>query len=271
MHSAFGSFTIRRRDWVRFLVVLSVALPLVILAATARVPQAGLLVAATDGGCGGEADRAQIRTLQAAWWWFWVALGRGPKDVATDQHRIVIDTYTSSLTLFEHDAVVKKYPVAVGKGETPTPPGEWRVTNKSMNWGGGFGTRWHGLNVPWGIYGIHGTNQPHAIGQHVSGGCIRMFNEDVEELYDTIAVGTPVTIYGPLPRVAPRPAISSGAGKFMLVFQIRLRQAGFDPGPIDGQFGPLTGHTIREIHAFYGLPPTAELSRDGQRLIFFPE
>ena len=48
-----------------------------------------------------------------------------------------------------------------------------------MNWGGGFGTRWLGLNVPWGIYGIHGTNQPWSIGTQASAGCIRMFNRHV--------------------------------------------------------------------------------------------
>ena len=43
-------------------------------------------------------------------------------------------------------------------------------------------------------YLIHGTNSPNAIGTYVSSGCIRMHNEDVEVLYNKVAVGTPVHI-----------------------------------------------------------------------------
>ena len=34
------------------------------------------------------------------------------------------------------------------------------------------------------LYRIHGTNEPHTIGQNVSSGCIRMINQDVIHLYD---------------------------------------------------------------------------------------
>lgn len=44
-------------------------------------------------------------------------------------------------------------------------------------------------------YGIHGTDQPESIGHSVSHGCVRMRNEDVEQLYPMVAVGTPVYIY----------------------------------------------------------------------------
>lgn len=43
-------------------------------------------------------------------------------------------------------------------------------------------------------YRIHGTDAPWTIGQPVSKGCIRMFNEDVIDLYGKIPVGTPVTV-----------------------------------------------------------------------------
>ncbi len=43
-------------------------------------------------------------------------------------------------------------------------------------------------------YRIHGTDAPWTIGQAVSKGCIRMFNEDVANLYPQIAVGTKVTV-----------------------------------------------------------------------------
>lgn len=44
-------------------------------------------------------------------------------------------------------------------------------------------------------YGIHGTNVPESIGRSVSHGCVRLRNEDIERLFDMVAVGTPVYIY----------------------------------------------------------------------------
>jgi lipoprotein-anchoring transpeptidase ErfK/SrfK len=43
-------------------------------------------------------------------------------------------------------------------------------------------------------YAIHGTNQPSSIGHFVSHGCIRMFNEDVTDLFSRVGVGTPVVV-----------------------------------------------------------------------------
>jgi lipoprotein-anchoring transpeptidase ErfK/SrfK len=44
------------------------------------------------------------------------------------------------------------------------------------------------------MYRIHGTNEPSSIGQSVSNGCIRMINDHVIQLYDRVAVGTPVLV-----------------------------------------------------------------------------
>jgi lipoprotein-anchoring transpeptidase ErfK/SrfK len=44
------------------------------------------------------------------------------------------------------------------------------------------------------VYRIHGTNQPSTIGGFVSSGCIRLTNEDVEDLYSRVAVGTTVVV-----------------------------------------------------------------------------
>ena len=43
-------------------------------------------------------------------------------------------------------------------------------------------------------YRIHGTNQPSTIGSFVSSGCIRLTNEDVEDLYSSVTVGTTVIV-----------------------------------------------------------------------------
>jgi lipoprotein-anchoring transpeptidase ErfK/SrfK len=49
------------------------------------------------------------------------------------------------------------------------------------------------------LYRIHGTNQPSTIGQFVSSGCIRLTNEDIEDLYGRVTVGTHVVVL-PAPR-----------------------------------------------------------------------
>ncbi len=41
---------------------------------------------------------------------------------------------------------------------------------------------------------IHGTNEPDSIGNAASSGCIRMLNEEVEELYDSVRIGTKVIV-----------------------------------------------------------------------------
>ncbi len=50
------------------------------------------------------------------------------------------------------------------------------------------------------VYRIHGTNQPSTIGTFVSSGCIRLVNEDVEDLYSRVQVGTKVVVLPQLPR-----------------------------------------------------------------------
>ena len=57
-------------------------------------------------------------------------------------------------------------------------------------------------------YRIHGTDAPWTIGQAVSKGCIRMYNEDVLDLYPRVAVGTRVTVTWQ--RFATGPMASSG-------------------------------------------------------------
>ncbi len=44
------------------------------------------------------------------------------------------------------------------------------------------------------LYRIHGSNEPNTIGQAVSSGCIRMTNDDVEDLYDRVKVGARVIV-----------------------------------------------------------------------------
>lgn len=43
-------------------------------------------------------------------------------------------------------------------------------------------------------YAIHGTNRPHSIGAFATYGCIRMFNEDILDLFERVKVGTEVLV-----------------------------------------------------------------------------
>lgn len=50
------------------------------------------------------------------------------------------------------------------------------------------------LTLSGGEYAIHGTNRPGSIGGFVSYGCIRMYNEDITDLFDRVGYHTPVVV-----------------------------------------------------------------------------
>lgn len=126
--------------------------------------------------------------------------------VWTEPFSIVISKTENILLLQCAGKTIKRYVVATGIGNN-TPTGEFTITSRLENpvWykkGRGailpddpenpLGTRWLGFDKP--QYGIHGTIYPELIGQQVSHGCVRMLNEDVEELYSLIPIGTRVLI-----------------------------------------------------------------------------
>jgi len=45
-----------------------------------------------------------------------------------------------------------------------------------------------------GDYLIHGTNKPYGVGMRVSHGCIRLYPENIEDLFNRVKIGTPVNI-----------------------------------------------------------------------------
>ncbi len=181
---------------------------------------------------------------------------------------IIIDTWKLRLTLYRNGKMLRTYPVAIGEPETPTPIGEWKIIHKGGNWGDGFGERWMGLNVPWGIYGIHGTNKPWTIGSRASHGCVRMFNHNVLELYELIKLGTPVHITGEMPKVSPRQEIvRDNTGRDVVVIQFRLRHQSFDPGIADARFGEKMEQAVNELQHFYGLAINGRITLNEQYLL----
>lgn len=154
-------------------------------------------------------------------------VARGPRGVDprfrrqeveyTGPHRpgtVVIDTSQRFLFLVQPGGRAIRYGVGVGRegfswrGEqTITRMAEWpdwrpppemiaRRPDLPRFMPGGpsnpMGAR--GLYLGSTLYRIHGTNEPHTIGQAVSSGCIRMTNDDVTDLYSRVRVGTRVVV-----------------------------------------------------------------------------
>lgn len=113
--------------------------------------------------------------------------------IDTIPYQIDISINNRKLQLLRDGILQKSYPIAVGKMLNETPIGNYIIINKAPNPGGPFGTMWMSLSKE--HYGIHGTNDPSSIGKAVSRGCVRMYNQDVEELARTIPIGTPVSIH----------------------------------------------------------------------------
>ncbi|NLL43944.1 MAG: L,D-transpeptidase [Firmicutes bacterium] len=120
---------------------------------------------------------------------------------------VVINIPAFTLYLYDEGVPIREFPVSIGTELNPSVLGETTIVNKVEDptyypaQGGNpippgpenpVGTRWLGLGFSG--YGIHGTNNPGSIGSPASSGCIRMFNEDVEELADLVQVGTPVKL-----------------------------------------------------------------------------
>lgn len=164
------------------------------------------------------------------------------------------------LEVYNDGQLYKTYRIAVGKSQTPSPVGEWNVVWKDYNWGTGFGTRWMGLNVPWGIYGIHGTNKPWSIGQFASHGCIRMRNKDVEELFEWVPVGTPVRIEGRKIKVQ-RVLKYQVSGSDVAMLQLKLRDLGYMNTRADGIFGKVTEEAVKAFQAEHGLEANGIVNR----------
>ena len=131
-----------------------------------------------------------------------------PVSNAATHQLIIINSKNNTLNFYENYTLVRKFKCATGKASTPTPQRKTTIVNKIKNrpyYTGGIpggdprnplGKRWMGLNMyGYGTtYGIHGTNNESSIGKHISGGCIRMHNKDVEWLYNKIRVGATVII-----------------------------------------------------------------------------
>jgi L,D-transpeptidase ErfK/SrfK len=115
--------------------------------------------------------------------------------------------------------VVYTHPIGIGKVGWSTPEGKTTVVSKEKNptWrptesileehrkngdplprvvpAGPDNPLGHRkMTLGWPTYLIHGTNKPYGVGMRTSHGCIRMYPEDVEVLYEMVGRGTQVTV-----------------------------------------------------------------------------
>ena len=137
-----------------------------------------------------------------------------------DRLRVFTGKFSMVGSKSNHDLVItmngeffKRYKVGTGRfGKTPLgtfeirdkikEPVWWRPDGREVPFGDPeniLGTRWLAMRATGETedvrgYGIHGTWAPESVGTASSAGCLRMINEDVEELFAYIPIGTPMTI-----------------------------------------------------------------------------
>lgn len=170
---------------------------------------------------------------------------------------VFVDVERMSLTLYENGAEVLRCPIAAGAQNTPTPLGIFRITGRFRTQRvNGFGTCFLRLDVPWGQYGIHGTNNPGSIGSHASHGCIRMYISDAEKLYARVKNGTRVVIqngaYGDL-GTHLEPITYGDRGNHVRAVQQKLHSMGYFSGTCDGVWGAATEQAVNEFKQDHGL------------------
>lgn len=114
---------------------------------------------------------------------------------------------------------VLTYPIGIGRVGWETPLGETKVVSKARDpvWYVPASVRRENAELGYPLpavvppgpdnplghfvlklempgYLIHGTNQPYGVGMRVSHGCIRLYPENIEPLYNMVGIGEPVTI-----------------------------------------------------------------------------
>lgn len=134
----------------------------------------------------------------------------------TEPEGIIINLADMRLYHFEKPGdAPRSFPIGIGRDGLGTPTGVteivrkredpiWYPTERMRNEDpelpkvvpagpdNPLGTR--AMYFGWPQYLIHGTNKPWGVGRRVSSGCVRMYPEDVEALFEIVKVGTKVTV-----------------------------------------------------------------------------
>ena len=134
---------------------------------------------------------------------------------STKREGIIVNKGDLRLYYFAKDNSIYTFPIGIGRGDWETPTGKARITGKKKNpywtvpdsileeephWPkvvkpgpeNPLGSRAIYLSMPG--YLLHGTNKPWGVGMKVSHGCIRLYPEDIETLYELVSQGERVEI-----------------------------------------------------------------------------
>ncbi|MDQ0232560.1 L,D-transpeptidase family protein [Metabacillus malikii] len=209
-----------------------------------------------------------------------------PKVDAVEGSLIIINKTTNQLAYFENGVFIRSFSVATGKQASYTPEGTFTIVNKiknrpyySGNIAGGdpnnpLGNRWLGLNARGtngDTYAIHGNNNPNSIGKYVSNGCIRMYDEEIEWLFNRVPVHTTVhitsssksfqDIAASLDYKTQQVQAQSVSGLLKIgsqgvavrELQQQLTNNGYSTGGIDGIFGTQTKQAVIQFQRNNGL------------------
>jgi lipoprotein-anchoring transpeptidase ErfK/SrfK len=122
-------------------------------------------------------------------------------------HEVVVDLSSRTASLLRGRKKLRSFRVGVGTASTPTPTGRFYVTVKLKPpqisadaygaWAlglSGYSEVHQSFGTGDGQIALHGTYRPQLLGQPVSNGCVRMDNETITLLAETLPLGTPVTI-----------------------------------------------------------------------------
>jgi lipoprotein-anchoring transpeptidase ErfK/SrfK len=122
-------------------------------------------------------------------------------------YSVEVDLSARTVRLLRGGSVLRTWPAGVGRDWTPTPTGSFFVTVKlrppqiSTVYGAwalglsGYSEVHEQFGTGDGQIALHGTHRPGSdLGREVSNGCVRMDNQAITALADTLPLGTPVTI-----------------------------------------------------------------------------
>jgi lipoprotein-anchoring transpeptidase ErfK/SrfK len=122
-------------------------------------------------------------------------------------HEVVVDLSSRTASLLKSRRKIRSFRVGVGTTGTPTPTGRFYVTVKlkppqisAAAYGAwalglsGYSEVHQTFGTGDGQIALHGTYKPWLLGQPVSNGCVRMDNETISLLAETLPLGAPVTI-----------------------------------------------------------------------------
>jgi lipoprotein-anchoring transpeptidase ErfK/SrfK len=127
-------------------------------------------------------------------------------EVAANPYHMSVSLGEHKITVFQGTDVIYEGQVAIGKSETPTPPGRYytRVLIQAPDPNTVYGPFAYGLSAHSdvltefsggdGEVGVHGNNDASVLGKSVTAGCIRMDNDQITKLSKMLPLGTPVEI-----------------------------------------------------------------------------